>query len=388
MNQPFLVVLTVGLAAAAAQSADHPWKLHIVDNTSQGADGVRLADVNGDGLQDITTGWEQGNIVRVYLNPGPAKAAKPWPAVTVGSVPAPEDAVFADLDQDGSMDVVSSTEGGSKKVFIHWAPKDRSRYLDESAWETAALPASIDTQQWMYVLPLDADGANGIDLVAGSKNLGGSVGWFRSPPDPRRLDQWQWKKFYGAGWIMSLIDRDMDGDGDLDVLASDRRGVGRGALWFERPLWGQHRIGAVNEYEAMFLKPGDLDGDGLEDIVVAARLGGLYVYRRLDSTGDRWETSRIEMPSGIGTNKATAIADLDLDGDPDIAFTCERAHGDLHGVGWLSQPGWDFHPISGPLGVKFDRIELIDLDGDGDLDLLTCEEIENLGVIWYENPAR
>ena len=38
-----------------------------------------------------------------------------------------------------------------------------------------------------------------------------------------------------------------------------------------------------------------------------------------------------------------------------------------------------------------DRIELLDLDGDGDLDVLTCEERQNkngLGVIWYENPAR
>ena len=30
---------------------------------------------------------------------------------------------------------------------------------------------------------------------------------------------------------------------------------------------------------------------------------------------------------------------------------------------------------------------LADLDGDGDLDVLTCEEVGNLGVIWYENPA-
>lgn len=29
----------------------------------------------------------------------------------------------------------------------------------------------------------------------------------------------------------------------------------------------------------------------------------------------------------------------------------------------------------------------IDLDGDGDLDVMTCEERRNLGVIWYENPG-
>jgi hypothetical protein len=47
--------------------------------------------------------------------------------------------------------------------------------------------------------------------------------------------------------------------------------------------------------------------------------------------------------------------------------------------------------LSGLEGYKFDRLELIDLDGDEDLDVLTCEENfgENswgLGVIWYENP--
>ena len=38
-------------------------------------------------------------------------------------------------------------------------------------------------------------------------------------------------------------------------------------------------------------------------------------------------------------------------------------------------------------GSKYDLVELIDLDDDGDLDVLTCEENVNLGVIWYENPT-
>ena len=44
--------------------------------------------------------------------------------------------------------------------------------------------------------------------------------------------------------------------------------------------------------------------------------------------------------------------------------------------------------ISGAAGTKFDRMELVDLDDDGDLDVITCEESESLGVIWYENPTR
>ncbi len=40
-----------------------------------------------------------------------------------------------------------------------------------------------------------------------------------------------------------------------------------------------------------------------------------------------------------------------------------------------------------PEGSKFDLIQAVNLDGDGDLDLLTCEERDNLGVFWYENPT-
>jgi hypothetical protein len=45
-------------------------------------------------------------------------------------------------------------------------------------------------------------------------------------------------------------------------------------------------------------------------------------------------------------------------------------------------------PLGGPAGTKFDLIQTLDLDGDGDLDVITCEEKENLGLIWYENPLR
>lgn len=50
-----------------------PWQRHTIDDAARGADGVRLADVNGDGHPDIATGWEEAGLVRLYLNPGPRR---------------------------------------------------------------------------------------------------------------------------------------------------------------------------------------------------------------------------------------------------------------------------------------------------------------------------
>ena len=139
----------------------------------------------------------------------------------------------------------------------------------------------------------------------------------------------------------------------------------------------------------------DLDNDGLQDAVVAIKSHELRWLRRLDRTGLRWEEHTIPVDYDDGNTRAVEAADLDLDGRLDLVYTTWNAQG-KHGIRWLSygksvfDSAWTPHPLSGKQrGIKYDRIELIDLDEDGDLDLLTCEEREGgsgLGVIWYENP--
>lgn len=381
--------------------ADH-WTRHTIDDSSRGADGVRLADVNQDGRLDIATGWEEGGQIRVYLQPPADQTKKPWPAVTVGKVRSPEDAVFVDLDQDGAIDVVSCCEGGNRTVFVHWAPHDADDYLDANAWTTQAIPATRGMQSWMFALPLQMDNQNGMDLVVGSKGAGATIGWLQAPSNPRKLNDWIFHPLYSAGWIMSLRAYDVDDDGDLDVIASDRKGATRGLLWLERQMRSQdggpsgkvsvktHRIGDSTG-EHMFLDHGNLDGDGMLDVLCAQRGHPIRWYER--NRPHVWHRQEIPLPPGCGTGKGVALGDIDLNMRTDIVFTCENANGEKSGVRWMSmeQRGkslvWKDHEISGPEGIKFDRLELLDLDADGDLDVLTCEERTNLGVIWYENPT-
>ena len=376
------------------------WRRHVIDDSSRGADGVRLADANGDGLLDIATPWEEDGLVRVYLNPGPSFSKLPWPAVTVGHVGSPEDAVLADVDGDGVMDVVSCCEGDTKSVFVHGAPADQQWYLIPAAWQAQAIPAAAGAQQWMYCLPMQIDGRNGIDLVVAAKGDGAQIGWLQAPADARNLVGWQWHQMYDAGWIMSLCPEDVDDDGDLDIVASDRKGLTRGCLWLENPgpgpaqsaPWPAHRIGPTDK-EVMFLVVTDLDQDGLRDVLAATRSHELLYLRRQTADPPSWQTITIALPPQTGTAKAVAVGDVNLDGRPDIVVTCEQAEG-KSGVFWMSyrrsatDPLWQAHEISGPAGSKFDLAQLLDVDGDGDADVITCEERANLGLIWYENPTK
>lgn len=389
MPRPILILLLLPLTLAA-----NPWARHTIDASGQGADGVRLADVNGDDQLDIATAWEQSGMVRAYLNPGPDKAKEPWPAVTVGKVASPEDAVFVDLDGDGGFEVVSATEGEEKTLYIHQAPRDA--FEDPERWTTRPVVRSQGKGQWMFAVPLDVDGNGAMDLVAGSKNDFAAIGSWRFPATPG--GKAFWSRWYGAGWVMSLVAHDMNGDGAVDIVASDRNGPRSGALWFQNmpgsAAWPVYRIGPEGEQEAMFLDIADLDGDGVTDVVLAVREGPVQFFRGLTQRGTRWRAFPIEIPEGFGTGKAVAVGDMDLDGAADIVFSCENAKGDLSGIGLLRHAGdptaarWSAEDIGGPEGVKFDRVELADLDGDGDLDVVTSEETDQLGVVWYENPKR
>lgn len=374
-----------------------PWKRHAIDDSSLGADGTKIADVNGDGKMDLVVGWEEGGVSRLYIQPDDPR--KPWPFLEVSS-PDVEDAFAVDLDGDKQMDLVTFSEGAHQRITIHWAPGNPADYLHPKAWKSEDIPVTIGKTRWMFGRAVDMDGKNGPDLVVGSKDPNGTIGWLQAPEDPRKISEWVYHEISAAGWIMSIELLDMNDDGRKDLLITDRKGELRGLRWLENPgkqglekQWESHLLG-LEEGEPMFL---GIIGNGageLPDLILPDLLRGWVLFQR---QGDRWDQKSIPYPKGSGTRgKSALVTDVDLDGNMDLVASFEGAL-EKSGIVALMDYQGSFPgvlDISGPEGVKYDFVSLIDLDGDGDLDIVTSEETaedgskRGLGVIWYENPFK
>jgi hypothetical protein len=265
------------------------------------------------------------------------------------------------------------------------------------------------------------------DVAFGSKNDQGEIGVLVAPSNPRDIAAWKYVPLGPVGWTMTLALQDVDADDGDDILLADRRptqpdrGDLRGLRWLENPgslekPWRNHFIGRRG-VEVMFSGSGDFDGDGDTDYVVpnivkgdggARDSGELYWIENVwdhkgapsEEDGD-FVAHRMPWPDNVGRAKSAAMGDVDLDGRKDVVLTFEEADGGRHGLVWLRQQGprrqpvWTVRTLSGPDGIKHDDATLVDIDGDGDLDVFTTEERlpraglpTGLGVIWYENPTR
>lgn len=405
-----LVALALVLSCCNSRSSPAAWESHVIDASLLGADGARFEDANGDGLADIVTGWEQSGLTRVYFRPAPGESTSSWEYVTVGISPDVEDAVVVDLDNDGAKDVVTASEGDAMRINFHWAPSQRDGYTDSSQWRTEVVTATQGAMQWMFTVPYQIDGLNGIDLIAAGKRDSDRhpqpyLGWLKAPENARDVNARQWIPLVKVNWVMSVIVSDVSGDGRPDILFSERKGDSPGVRWLENPgdvsdsaAWKLHRIGETTT--VLFMTVDDLDNDGNEDVIVITESDGVHFIRKELPDGTSWKTQKIAFPERVGSRgKGVSVADIDQDGKKDLILSFEKAEGDHSGIVFLSyehsvfDPVWKRYEVSGAPGIKFDLVPVLDIDQDGDLDIVSTEENNNakdgkagLGLIWYENP--
>jgi hypothetical protein len=166
---------------------------------------------------------------------------------------------------------------------------------------------------------------------------------------------------------------DIDGDGDLDLVLTGDSNQGPSATVYENQGGGTLApIGAnLTGVEFGSSTFGDIDGDGDLDLLVTG------ADADFNSTATLYENQGggTFAPMGAGLTgvrgSASAIADLDGDGDQDLVVTGEDDGGTPTATIYENDGQGTFTPNAGLLdGVEVGSIDVGDVDGDNDPDLV------------------
>ena len=173
---------------------------------------------------------------------------------------------------------------------------------------------------------------------------------------------------------------DFDNDKDLDLIACGKNaGAPKGACRLYR-----NDAGALVKQAAPFdnlygdPEPGDLDGDGRLDLLLAGRdMGGLKLFR---NTGIGFEEAALLLTGDDGTRmEAARLADYDNDGDLDLVGWGTYSDGNsssnnvCHSALLRNDGGWSFTAVDRgqvPDLCNTGDMQWGDFDKDGDADLL------------------
>jgi hypothetical protein len=185
---------------------------------------------------------------------------------------------------------------------------------------------------------------------------------------------------------------DLDGDGLVDVIACDL--VQHRVVWIRQAPRGTFTETAIGDtvLAPAHAEPADLDRDGDLDVMVAslgvlvpsnAKIGAVIV---LENDGHGRFTNRV-LASEIARVSDVRAGDLDGDGDLDLAVA-QFGYNEGQTRWMRNDGGWRFastvlQNLSGPINV-----EIADLDGDGDSDIASLVSQEWEEVYAFVNDGR
>ncbi|MFM9995890.1 MAG: FG-GAP-like repeat-containing protein [Phycisphaerales bacterium] len=384
-----IVVPCLALAGLAAPAAA---QLQFVDQTAtrfpqpgplEYTNQVAIEDVDADGDLDVV--WANGGgyssvlppqVIRFYMNSGLGVFTDETVARTGGTTAVARDVEFGDVDGDGDADMVVATDFLTQpRLFINTGS---GFFADQTAARLPAIPLGSP-----HVTLGDVDNDGDLDLCFAH----GSPNRFGTGPTQLWMNN-------GAGVFtdqsaarlpaspcaqpMDASFADVDGDLDLDVLIGSRAGSGsklfinNGAGTFSNASPTLPPTSTCYSFDF-----GDYDNDNDLDLLGVNTLPGSSrdTIWRNNGAGLYTDVTATALP--VASNPAVDDNDskfLDADNDGDLDFIIAS----LGSTERYCRNNGDgtFTLIAGAITAVQDSSldnEVGDLDGDGDLDMVTAQ---------------
>jgi hypothetical protein len=346
----------------------------VISETIDFAFVVSAADLDRDGDLDVFT---SGLISALAWYPNTNGAETFGPRQEVTGFGCDRSATAPDMDRDGDADLLAACAGLDE---VRWFPN-----TDGAGTFGAKQVITTLADVAFVAVSADLDGDGDLDVVSASAT-DRKIAWYENTDGAGAFGPQQLISTIAFIWHDSVTVADLDGDGDLDVLSADS--------WPETIAWHENIDGAgtfgpervIEETDFKHRNvpvAADIDGDGDLDVLATSRdVDSIVWYENTDGSGTFGPEQLITTAAdGVIWTRA---ADLDRDGDLDVL----SASPNDDKMAWYENT--DGAGAFGPQRVIATTADgafsgfSADLDGDGDLDVLSASRLDDK-IAWYEN---
>ncbi|HCB31909.1 MAG TPA: hypothetical protein DEP39_01290 [Deltaproteobacteria bacterium] len=345
-----------------------------------------FVDFEGDNKTDLLIGDVQGNLL-YWKNGGLKKTieSKQESTLVLTENTLEEEEQEEENEQaDSTIITVENTETEQDSKAI--GPIEPSFEFVSSRY------GNLELGRRAFPAFMDVDGDNNLDLIVG--NSAGELRYYR-----RELGSgdalWTLESKHFLGYQgrknSAPVFADLDGDGDFDLLVGNQEGSidyweNKGnseiADFVYNPTQFIGVTGGRNSVPAVL----DLNGDGRNDLLTGNFIGQLRKFDRIEQgNGFYFRLERRKyLNLDIGIGSVPKITDLNNDQQPDLIIGSDSGNiisfqpdPEKPGIlSWKPSPEY-FKQLNLPIGGN---PEFVDLDTDGDLDLIVGSEE---GTLYY-----
>jgi chitodextrinase len=288
-----------------------------------GADGIRVMDVNGDGLADIEMGPDANGNWFVLLSTGHSFVdGGKWATGKYANWTGARARIYTiDVNGDGLEDLVLGPDASGNWYVLE---SNGTSFVDKGAWATGAYAAWVGSTNRTFVADVNGDGLQ--DIVLGPDAAGS---WFvlRST-GTGFVNDGAWITGAHADWANGtdgIRAMDVNGDGLQDIeMGPDANGnwyvlLSTGKSFVDGGAWATGKyanwVSARNRIYAT-----DTNGDGLQDLILGPDAAGNWFVLRSTGTAFADDGAVISGAYGnfVGNANLTHAVDINGDGLKDI----------------------------------------------------------------------